>query len=181
MNICVYCGSQQGKNPAFKEIIQQVGKRLATDGHTIICGGVTSGLMGHLADSALAAGGKVIGVVETALLALGQVPHPNLTTLHLVESPRVRKEKMLILASSFLILPGGMGCLEELFDVWSEVRLNLHHKPIIIFNACGYYSGLMAVVDQMIEEGFIQPHYRDLLQVITSFEELEVILSSRPD
>lgn len=178
-NICVYCGSQKGRNPYFQEITSRVGTMLAKKGFTIICGGVTSGLMGLVADSALAAGARVIGVIETQILALGEKLHEGLTTLHLVESPIERKEKMSILAHLFLILPGGMGCLEELFDVWSEARLHLHNKPIILFNVAGYYDGLLKFIDHMVAEGFMKPDYLRMLRVVNSYEELEDLLAKK--
>lgn len=176
MKICVYCGSKEGLNPYYKEIASQVGERIAARGATILCGGTASGLMGIVAESALAKGGQVVGVLELTLMRLGEKAHPGLTSLHLVENPLERKQKMSIMASRFLLLPGGMGSIEELFDVWSEVRLQMHHKPIALFNMAGYFDGLLSFIDHMIAEGFLDASYKKLLQIIESFDDLEEFL-----
>jgi uncharacterized protein (TIGR00730 family) len=141
-----------------------MGRLLAERGHGVVFGGGSVGLMGVIADAALGAGGAVIGVIPHGLAAR-EVGHTGLTVLHEVETMHERKALMAELSDGFVALPGGLGTLEELMEVWTWVQLGIHRSPIGLLNVAGYFDGLLAFVDHAVAEGFVRPTHRDALVV----------------
>lgn len=169
--ICVYCGSSPGRDPAYAAAAHAVGRLLAETGRTLVYGGGHVGLMGAVADAALATGGKVIGVIPRALEEK-ELAHDGLTELRVVGSMHERKAIMADLADGFLALPGGLGTLEELFETWTWGQLGLHAKPYGLLNVAGFYDPLLALVDHMVDERFVGPAHRELLLVDSAPERL---------
>jgi hypothetical protein len=162
--VCVFCGSSHGASPVYAEAARDLGRRLARRGLGLVYGGGKVGLMGEVADAALAAGGEVIGVIPYALEAR-EVGHRGLTEMHVVDSMHERKARMADLSDGFLALPGGIGTLEELFEVWTWGQLGLHSKPCALLDVAGYYSPLLAFLDRTVDEGFLRPAHRAVLLV----------------
>jgi uncharacterized protein (TIGR00730 family) len=169
--LCVFCGSSAGNDPAYAASAAQVGRMLAERRIGLVYGGGRVGLMGALADAALAAGGEVIGVIPQALLER-ELGHRGLTQLHVVDSMHARKALMGELANGFIALPGGVGTLEELFEVWSWATLGLHRKPCGLLDVGGFFAPLIEFLDRQVREGFIHPAYRAVLLVASTPEGL---------
>ncbi|MBB4210323.1 hypothetical protein EV659_101391 [Rhodothalassium salexigens DSM 2132] len=162
--ICVYCGSRDGRQPAYLEAARTLGGLLAERGVGLVYGGASIGVMGALANAVLAGGGEVIGVIPRALDDR-EVGHRGLTELHVVETMHERKNIMSVLSDGFVALPGGLGTLEELFEVWTWAQLGVHRKPVGLLNAGGFYDPLLAFLDHATVEGFIERDHRDLVTV----------------
>jgi uncharacterized protein (TIGR00730 family) len=162
--ICVFCGSASGRAPTYAAAARELGELLAKRGIGLVYGGGNVGLMGELADAVLDAGGRAIGVIPQQLVDR-EIAHGGLTELHVVENLHQRKALMAELADAFLTLPGGVGTMEELFEVWSWGRLGLHSKPCGLLNVDGYFDSLRTLTDQMVTEGFLEPEYRELLLI----------------
>lgn len=162
--ICVFCGSQAGESPAYVEAARRVGALLAERNLAVVYGGGHVGMMGALADSALAAGGKVIGVIPEHLMR-PEVAHQALTELLIVDSMHTRKRVMAERADAFLVLPGGFGTFEEMFEMVTWLQLGLHSKPVGIANVGGYFDHLLGFLRHACQQGFIRPEHRDLLDV----------------
>ncbi|MEA2609028.1 MAG: hypothetical protein QOJ75_1271 [Chloroflexota bacterium] len=160
----MFCGASPGRDPGYAELARSVGAGLAERGIGLVYGGGRIGLMGSLADSALAAGGEVIGVIPRRLVDR-ELAHPGLTDLRVVGSLHERKGLMAELADGFIALPGGLGTLEELSEVASWAQLDLHSKPIGLLELGGYWQPLMAWLDHAADEGFISQEHRSLLRV----------------
>ena len=160
--ICVFCGSSSGSRPIYAEMARAVGKELAARGLGVVYGGSSIGLMGALADAALAAGGEVIGVLPRGLFRR-EVAHRGLTELREVGSMHERKALMGELADGFLALPGGFGTCDELFEVVTWAQIGLHHKPIGLLDVEGFFAPLLAFVRHAAQEGFLPPAHVDLL------------------
>ena len=162
-HVCVYCGSRPGVNPAYAEAAHELGTRLAHAGIGLVTGGGNVGLMGVVADAALAAGGTAIGVIPQALLDR-EVGHEGMTELRVVQTMHERKAAMATLADAFVALPGGLGTLEEITEVLTWAQLGLHTKPCGLLNVDGYYTPLVAFLDHAVAEGFVHAERRaDLL------------------
>ena len=161
-SLCVYCGSSPGTDPAFMEEARIAGGLLAKAGLTLVYGGGRVGLMGAVADAALAAGGRVVGVMPADLVSQ-EIAHTGLSDLHVVNSMHERKWKMAELADGFLCLPGGPGTFEEIFEQWTWALLGFHSKPCGFVNLGGYYDLLRATIQQMADKGFIAQQYVDML------------------
>lgn len=161
-SICVYCGSARGVDPAFFEEAVSAGTLIAEQGLTLIYGGGRVGLMGAVADAALAAGGKVVGVMPADLVSQ-EIGHPGLTELRVVNSMHERKWAMAELADGFLCLPGGPGTFEEIFEQWTWALLGFHAKPCGFVNVNGYYELMRQTVQQMADKGFLGQQYVDML------------------
>lgn len=161
-SVCVYCGSSPGTDPRFMEEAVTAGTLIAEQGLTLVYGGGRVGLMGAVADAALAAGGKVVGVMPADLVSQ-EIAHTGLTELVVVNSMHERKWKMAELASGFLCLPGGPGTFEEIFEQWTWALLGFHAKPCGFVNVGGYYNLLRATVHHMADNGFIAQQYVDML------------------
>ena len=143
-SLCVYCGSSPGTQPVYAEIAAQTGRWIGEHGGQLVYGGGRSGLMGIVAESTLAAGGRVIGIIPQALVDR-EVAHLNCTELHVVDTMHERKRMMMDRADAFVALPGGIGTFEELFEVWTWRQLGYHDKPVGLLNAHGYYLSLIHI------------------------------------
>lgn len=153
-SLCVFCGSSSGADPRFTERTREFGTFLARAGIRVIYGGGHVGLMGTLADAALAAGGEVIGVIPQKLVER-ELAHSTLTELHVVTSMHERKALMASLADGFVALPGGLGTLEEFFEVWTWAQLGYHDKPLGLLDLAGYFAPLLAFLSYAAEQHFI--------------------------
>jgi uncharacterized protein (TIGR00730 family) len=162
--ICVFCGASPGRETAYAALAASVGAGLASRGIHVVYGGGRLGLMGALADAALAAGGQVIGVIPRGLVGR-ELAHQGVTELRIVESLHERKALMAELADGFIALPGGLGTLEELAEVASWAQLELHAKPIGLLGHAGYWDSLLAWLDHAVAEGFISSEHRRLVGV----------------
>ena len=164
--VCVFCGSNFGNRPDYAEAARALALALVNRGVALVYGGSSVGLMGALADEALAAGGRVIGIIPQRLVDK-EVAHGGLSEQHVVASMHERKALMADLADGFVALPGGIGTLEELFEVWTWGQLGYHGKPVGILNAGGYFDALGLFLDQAVREGFLRPAHRAMLAVET--------------
>jgi uncharacterized protein (TIGR00730 family) len=162
--ICVFCGSNPGQRPEYAEAARALGALLAQRGLGLVYGGGNVGLMGIVADAAMAAGGEVIGIIPEALMRL-EVGHRNVSELRVVGSMHERKAMMAELADAFIALPGGIGTMEEIFEVWTWGQLGLHAKPAGFLDVAGFYGHLNAFLDHMTAEGFLKPRHRDMVAV----------------
>src|SRR5271169_5702452 len=160
--ICVFCGSSVGSRPAYAAAARELGRTLAERGLGIVFGGGKVGLMGVLADAALAAGGEAIGVIPEALVAR-EIGHSGLTKLHVVRSMHERKTLMADLADAFIALPGGYGTFEEFFEAVTWTQLGIHQKPCGLLNVDGYYDALLALLGRAVADGFIREANRALV------------------
>ncbi len=163
-SLCVYCGSRPGNDPAFAAAARAVGNAIGRRGWRLVYGGGGSGLMGQVADAALAAGAKAIGIIPAALMER-ELGHRGLDELIVVETMHERKRQMAEHSDAFIALPGGIGTLEELFEVWTWLQLGYHAKPVGLLNVAGYYDPLLAFLDRSTESGFVPQAQRALLQV----------------
>lgn len=169
--LCVYCGSSSGVRPEYAEIAKNVGSELAEKGVGLVYGGGRVGLMGILADAALAAGGEVIGVIPK-LLQEKEVGHGSLSELYVVETMHQRKALMADLSDGFIALPGGIGTLEELFETFTWLQLGFHEKPVGLLNAASFYDGLIDFIRRLPEEGFLRPEHEGCLLIDDSLSAL---------
>lgn len=160
--ICVYCGSSNGTRPSYVEAARALGKSLVRRGLGLVYGGSNVGLMGALADTVIAQGGEVIGVIPEPLVAK-EVAHAGLPDLRVVGSMHERKALMAELADGFIALPGGFGTLEEFCEIVTWVQLGLHRKPCGLLNVEGYYDGLLSFINHMMTESFVRPEYRSVV------------------
>jgi uncharacterized protein (TIGR00730 family) len=161
-SIGVFCGSRAGGRPEYQEAAEGLGRLLAERGLRLVYGGGSTGLMGALANAALAGGGHVLGVIPEAL-ATKEVAHFGVTELRVVGSMHARKAMMAEEADAFIALPGGFGTFEELFEIVTWAQLGIHAKPIGLLNVSGFFDGLLQLVEQAITEGFVAASQRDLL------------------
>ena len=177
MNITVYLGANEGNDPALKAAVQELGTWIGQSGNALIYGGSRSGLMGILAESVLAAGGRVTGV-EPRFFVEQELQHDGLTQLIITEDMTQRKAKMIELGDAFVAFPGGTGTLEEITEVMSKVSLRQLDAPCILYNLNGYYNSLKALLDEMIRKGLSSPQRQegiyfadDLAQIRTLLEQ----------
>lgn len=170
-SICIFCGSSLGSNPIFQQIAQLTGEAIAKQGKTLVYGGGRSGLMGVVADSALQAGGQVIGVIPRALVDR-ELAHPGLTKLYVVENMHERKTKMADLSDGFIALPGGAGTLEEIFEQWTWAQLGIHQKPCAFLNVAGFYEDLLKMIQGTVDNGFSQARFVDKLIASDKIEDI---------
>jgi hypothetical protein len=176
--IAVFCGSSIGNRPIFADTARIVGQEIARRGWTLAYGGGSVGLMGVLADSALEAGGRVVGVIPRFLYEW-EVGHDDLTELEIVETLTERKVRMGELADAFLSLPGGIGTMDEFFEALSWAQLGLEQKPNGLLNVDGYYDELVAFLDRATASGFMKPKHRALLHVSADPQELLDVLGKQ--
>jgi uncharacterized protein (TIGR00730 family) len=169
--ICVFAGSNVGHQLAYAQAAELLGRTLAQQKIGLVYGGGGVGLMGKLADAALAGGGEVIGVIPEALHRR-EVGHTRLTALHIVDSMHQRKAMMASYADAFVVLPGGLGTLEETFEVWTWGQLGLHHKPIGLLDVDGFWQPMIAMLERMVDEGFVQPQHRQMVCIDKQAPEL---------
>lgn len=169
--VAVYCGSSGGVGNQFLDAARETGTYLAERGIDVVYGGGRVGMMGAVANAALAAGGKVYGVIPEKLKTR-EIAHDGLTELFVVDGMHPRKTMMASMADAFIALPGGWGTLEEIFEVVTWTQLNYHKKPVGLLNIRGYYDHLVAFLDHAAAEGFIRPVHRPLLSSADTLEEL---------
>lgn len=169
--ICVFCGSNKGSSGEYAEAARHLGQLFAREGIALVYGGGSVGLMGELADSVLASGGEVIGVIPHALWAR-EVGHRGLTDLRIVDTMHERKAMMADLADAFIALPGGLGTLEEIFEVWTWAQLGLHQKPLGFLDVNGFYSPLMQFIDRAVRERFVKDEHRTIAMMSSDAEAL---------
>jgi hypothetical protein len=170
-SVCVFCGANFGRQPAYLDTARAFGDLIARRGLRLVYGGANVGLMGALADAALAAGGEVIGVIPLALMAR-EIGHPGLTRLEIVADMHTRKARLAELSDAFVALPGGIGTMEEIFEVWTWGQLGFHKKPVGFLNVAGYYDSLAAFFAHAVDEAFLQEAHRDMLVVKTDGQEM---------
>ncbi len=170
-SVCVYCGSRTGNDPALAQAAQAVGRAIGEHGWQLVYGGGKVGLMGIVADAVLAHGGRVIGVIPRMLMDR-EVGHKDLQELHVVDTMHQRKQMMAERAQAFLALPGGIGTLEELFEVWTWRQIGYHSRPIGLLNVGGYYDALLNFLQHAVDQGFLAGPQRDVLQVGVNPSEL---------
>jgi uncharacterized protein (TIGR00730 family) len=162
MRICVFCGSSFGRDPSYGDVARRLGREIAGRGFGLVYGGASVGLMGAVADGALAAGGEVIGVLPEALADL-EIAHEDLSELRIVASMHERKKQMADLSDMFIAMPGGIGTLEETFEVWTWSQLSIHAKPVGLLNVNAYYDELISFLNHVVTEDFMKPLHRDIL------------------
>jgi uncharacterized protein (TIGR00730 family) len=163
-SICVYCGAHAGATPRYAEAARALARALVDENVALVYGGGKVGLMGVIADEVLRLGGEVTGVIPTALVER-EVGHNGLTRQFIVKDMHERKAMMAQLADGFIAMPGGMGTLEELFEMLTWSQLGIHAKPIALFNVDGFYAGLVGFVNHASEQGFIRPQHAALMMV----------------
>lgn len=180
MKVAIFCGSRSGNDPMFAEKARELGNFLGSHGVEVVFGGGHVGLMGVVADAVLASGGKVYGVIPEHLRDR-ELAHSGLTELHVVKNMHERKARMAELADAFVALPGGIGTLEEIFEVWTWAQLGFHQKPCAFYNVAGFYDSLLTMVRTMQGAGFLSQEYVDMLVVEnTPGELLEGLANYRP-
>lgn len=153
-SVCVFCGSSPGRDPRHADAARRVGATLAAAGLELIYGGGGGGMMRAVADGALEAGGRVTGVIPSAIMRLERA-HPGLSTMHVVQTMHQRKQMMAERARAFLAMPGGIGTLEELFEVWTWRQIGYHDQPVGLLNVGGYYDALLAFLQRSVDSGFL--------------------------
>jgi uncharacterized protein (TIGR00730 family) len=170
-SLCVFCGSNAGGRPSYRAAADALGLALARRGQRLVYGGGHVGLMGVVADAALGAGGEVVGVIPQHLVDR-EIAHRSLSELRVVHSMHERKALMAALADGFIVLPGGIGTLEEFFEVWTWGQLGLHAKPYGLLNVDSYFDPLLRFLDHAVTERFVRSDHRDLLVVEEQVERL---------
>ena len=177
--LCVYCGSSGEVDRQYREAASELGARLAAARIGLVYGGGRVGLMGLLADAALAAGGEVIGIIPSRLRD-AELAHRGATELIVVETMHDRKRLMAENADAFAILPGGIGTLDEMFEAISWKQLGLHDKPILLVDIDGYWAPLRALLDHIVAEGFARPQTHGLLQIVPTVAAVMAVLAEAP-
>lgn len=178
--LAVFCAASPGADPRYEAAAREVGAALARAGRGLVYGGGRTGLMGALADGALAAGGEVVGVMPRHLVDR-EVAHTGLSRLEVVHSMHERKARMADLADGFIALPGGLGTLEEFTEIWTWGQLGLHEKPYGLLNVAGYYDPLLAFLDHAVGERFVRPEHRAMVHVAHEVEALVAVMeAARP-
>ena len=160
--ICVYCGSSRGEDSVYAKAAEALGREIACNNNTLVYGGAKIGLMGILADTVLAEGGSVIGVMPNNLADL-EIAHDGLSELFLCQDMHARKKKMSELSDGFIAMPGGLGTLDEFFEIWTWAQLGIHSKPIGIFNVDSYFDPMIFFIEKAISAGFIKPGHTSSL------------------
>lgn len=178
-SLCVYCGSRVGFSERYQEEAARLGRILAEQGIAVIYGGGQIGIMGVIADAALDAGGEVIGIIPEHLQRT-EVGHGAISELVIVESMHSRKMEMVERSDAFVILPGGLGTLDETFEIITWKQLGLHDKPIVIADIDGYWQPLVRLIDNVVEGGFADPSVRDLATVVHGVDEVLSAIAKEP-
>jgi len=179
-SLCVYCGSSGRGRPSHHEAAMRLGGILAKAGVRLVYGGGRIGMMGLVADAVLAGGGEVVGIIPRFLDQV-EVGHSGVSRLLVTENMHERKEKMAELSDAFLILPGGLGTLDETFEILTWKQLQLHDKPVVIADIDGYWQPLVSLIDRMIEENYAKPEHRELFRVVASVDEVLPALEAMPE
>ncbi|SKA81632.1 hypothetical protein SAMN02745166_00790 [Prosthecobacter debontii] len=171
MRIAIYCGANGGHDPLYRQAAAGLAAHLARQGIGLVYGGGNVGLMGVIADAALEAGGKVIGVIPQSLMEK-ELGHGGVTELHVVRSMHERKQMMVDLSDGFIALPGGFGTLDELFETLTWLQLSFHGKPVGLFNVNGFFDGLLQFLDHMASQGFLRQVHRNCVLVSDNPDDL---------
>ncbi|MFZ9001309.1 MAG: TIGR00730 family Rossman fold protein [Bacteriovoracaceae bacterium] len=169
--LCVFCGSSEGRSDKWMSLAKQLGRELVDQSWGLVYGGASIGLMGAMADACIEKEGKVWGVIPKAILDK-EIAHAGLEQLYIVDDMHQRKQKMYDLSEAFLALPGGFGTLDELFEILTWSQLGLHKKKIYLLNVDGFYDGIIQHVNTMYQEHFVKQEHKNLLQVVSSYQEL---------
>ena len=175
--IAIYCGSRSGNNPIYLEKAIELAQQLAQQNFGIVYGGASIGLMGKIADTALAHGSEVVGVIPEFMLDY-EIAHQKLTELHIVETMHERKALMAERANAFIALPGGLGTFEEILEIATWGQLNQHQKPMIIYNVNGFFDHLIAQLDHAVTEGFLPLHHRAKLMICDNLAQICNVLNN---
>lgn len=178
-NVAVFCASADGVDPVYRRAAEALGRALAERNIGVVYGGAKVGLMCAVAEAALAAGGRVVGVIPEVLVDL-EVAHRGITELHVTDTMHTRKALIGQSADAFIALPGGFGTFEELFEVLAWHTLRLHQKPILLLNTNGFYDGLLKFLDHCIAEGMLKPKNREVLLVAATVDEALHLLGVTP-
>ncbi len=178
--LCVYCGSNKGTDPRHAALARALGAEIAARGITLVYGAGGIGLMAEVADAVLAAKGRVVGVIPSHL-ARAEVQHGGLSETILVDSMHQRKEIMFKRADAFAVLPGGLGTLDEFFEILTWRQIGLHDKPVVILDSAGYWAPLRALLDAVVAEGFAPPAARALYHVAESVTQMFQVLEAAPE
>jgi len=178
-SVCVYCGASSQVDDKFKDVARETGTSLAKSGRTVVYGGGRVGLMGIVADSALKAGGDVIGIIPEHIQNR-EVEHEGLSELHIVESMHERKQMMVDRADAFFVLPGGLGTMDETFEILTWKQLSLHDKPVVVVNAHGYWDPFRALVDHIVAQGFAYEADSQKLKFAATVAEALALLETEP-
>lgn len=180
-NVCVFCGSSEGRDPVYAKAARAMGRSLAVHGYGLVYGGGRIGLMGEIARAVLDAGGEAVGVIPEALLKR-EVGHGALTRLEVVNSMHERKARMAELSDGFIAMPGGFGTFEEWFEIITWAQLGIHDKPCVLLNVNGYFDPLLKMIERSVAEDFIRPMHRELFAVAaTADEALDCIATMQPE
>lgn len=177
-NVCVFCGSNPGKDPVYAEEAKRLAQELNARGWGMVYGGASVGIMGLLADEVLAGGGKVHGVIPNALVEK-EVAHKNLTELRVVKTMHERKKMMFDLSDFFITFPGGFGTLDETFEIITWKQIGIHQKPIIFLNIHGFYTPLIEFIDKAVAAGFIKSEHRRQFMTAETVKDALALLSNR--
>ncbi|MFY7991855.1 MAG: TIGR00730 family Rossman fold protein [Bacteriovoracaceae bacterium] len=171
MKICIFCGAASGNNPKHLEASRDLMNLFHQKKIDLVYGGAAIGVMGELANTLMSIGGNVYGIIPQRLMNK-EVAHPGLTKIHVVKDMHERKKMMYDISDGFLIYPGGLGTMDELFEILTWRQLGYHQKPIALYNSDGYYDPLLSFIDHAVKEGFVSPAHRELLYVSTSMTDI---------
>ncbi len=178
-SICIFCGASNGFDPCYRDAAVALGRSIAESGRTLVFGGGNAGLMGATADAALASGGRVIGVIPSYLIER-EHGHRGLTELKVVDSMHSRKETMFALSDAFVVLPGGVGTLDETFEIITWKQLDMHDKPIVVVDIAGYWKRLDELIAATVTHGFAAPPTRDLYVMVPTVADVLPTLDRLP-
>lgn len=178
-SVCVYCGSSNDGAPDHREGARKLGNLIATAGLAVVYGGGRVGLMGAVADGAIDAGGQVVGIIPEHLMR-AEVGHGRVSELHVVASMHIRKQMMFERSDAFVVLPGGPGTLDEMFEILTWRQLGLHDKPLVLVNLAGYWNGLLELIDSIIRQRYARPSFRNFITVVESIDDVLPAIQSAP-
>lgn len=179
-SVCVYCGSSARVDQVYKDAAVELGKTIAGQGWGVVYGGGRVGLMGLVADAALTAGGKVVGVIPQHIQAR-EIEHTDLTELHIVDSMHIRKQMMVDRSDAFVILAGGLGTLDEFFELLTWKQLGLHDKPVVMVNINGYWTKMVEAIKYIADQKFMRDEDFGMFQVVDSVADVPKALSNAPN
>lgn len=177
--VCVYCGSSSRVADVYKDAARDMGKLIAAEGWKVVYGGGRVGLMGLVADSALEAGAEVVGIIP-AHIQQREIEHTDLTELHIVDSMHIRKQMMVDRSDAFIILAGGLGTLDEFFELLTWRQLGLHDKPVVVVNINGYWDKMLEAIDHIADIGFMRAEDRGLFTVVNRLEDVPAAIRNAP-
>lgn len=178
-HVCVYCGSSSRVADVYKDAARDLGKLIAAEGWNVVYGGGRVGLMGLVADSALEAGARVVGIIP-AHIQQREIEHTDLTELHIVDSMHIRKQMMVDKSDAFVILAGGLGTLDEFFELLTWKQLGLHDKPVVVVNINGYWDKMLAAIAHIADIGFMRDEDRGLFTVVDRLEDIPGAIRNAP-